>query len=133
MRRYLIALCAAAGLLGFGATAAQASPVQAAAGLPPPPGVVSATPASNTPHLKATNDNPTQQIRQLVQCGNTMYAVGSFSQIIKGSTTYTRNNIVSFQATKPYTVTSWAPNVVGTEGTTSNASDAINTIAFARS
>ena len=50
----------------------------------PPSGVVSATPASNTPHLKATDDNPTEQIRQLVQCGNTMYAVGSFSTIIRG-------------------------------------------------
>ncbi len=89
-----------------------------AGGEQPPSGVVSATPASGTPHLKSSNDNPVQQIRQLVQCGNTMYAVGSFSQIIKGSTTYTRNNIFSFQATKPYTVTSWAPDVVGTEGNT---------------
>jgi hypothetical protein len=59
-----------------------------------------------------------------------MYAVGSFDTIIKGSTTYTRNNIFSFSATAPYTVSSWAPNVVGTYGTTSDASDALNTIAF---
>ena len=65
-----------------------------------------------------------------MQCGNTMYAVGSFSEIVKGSTTYTRENVFSFQATKPYTVTSWAPDIVGTEGTTSDASDAVNTIAF---
>ncbi len=87
-------------------------------GEPPPSGVVSATPASGTPHLKSSDDNPVQQIRQLVQCGNTMYAVGSFSEIVKGSTTYTRENVFSFSATKPYTVTSWAPNIVGTEGTT---------------
>ena len=43
----------------------------------PPSRVVSATPASNTPHLKASEDNPTEQIRQLVQCGSTMYAVGT--------------------------------------------------------
>ena len=92
---------------------------------------MSATPASNTPHLKATDDNPIQQIRQLVQCGGTMYAVGTFTSIIKGSTTYTRNNIFSFSATAPYTVTSWAPNVVGSGGSTNDPSDTLNTIAFA--
>jgi hypothetical protein len=65
-----------------------------------------------------------------VQCGSTMYAVGTFSTIRKGSTTYTRNNVFSFKATSPYTVTSWAPNVVGTYGTTSNPSNTVNTIAF---
>ena len=55
-------------------------------GQPPPSGVVSATPASGTPHLPATS-SPTQQIRQLVQCGGTMYAVGSFSSIKQGSET----------------------------------------------
>lgn len=35
-----------------------------------------------------------------------------------------------FSAPSPYTVTSWAPDVVGTYGTTSNASDTLNTIAF---
>ena len=85
--------------------------------------MVSATPASNTPHLKTANDNPTQQIRQLVQCGNTMYAVGNFNLIVKGSTSYTRTNVVSFQATSPYTVTSWAPSVSGTNAV-------VNSIAF---
>jgi hypothetical protein len=119
MRKYRIAATAvaASGLMVIAATAAQA---QGAGGEPPPAGAVSATPASGTPHLKASDDNPIQQIRQLVQCGNTMYGVGSFSEIVKGSTTYTRENVFSFQATKPYTVTSWAPD----------ASDAVNTIAF---
>jgi hypothetical protein len=66
-------------------------------------------------------DNPAQQIRQLVPCGGTMYAVGSFTEIVKGSTTYTRENIFSFSATAPYTVTSWAPDVAG---------GVVNTIAF---
>jgi hypothetical protein len=129
MRKYQIAATAvaASGLMVIAASAAQA---QGAGGEPPPAGVVSATPASGTPHLKASDNNPIQQIRQLVQCGNTMYGVGSFSQIIKGSTTYTPENVSSFQATKPYTVTGWAPNIVGTEGSTSDASDAVNTIAF---
>jgi hypothetical protein len=129
MRKYLIATIVAAtsGLLAVSIPAAQA---QGAGGEQPPPGAVSATPAANTPHLKSSDNDPVQQIRQLVQCGGTMYAVGSFSEIVKGSTTYTRENIFSFQATKPYTVTSFAPDVVGTEGTTSDSSDAINTIAF---
>ena len=109
------ALC----LAGF-SSAAQAAPAQGVGGVPPPGGGVSATPVSTTPHLKATADNPVEQIRQLVQCGGTMYAVGTFSAILKGSTTYTRENVVSFSATSPYTVTSWDPNVNGV----------VNSIAF---
>ena len=77
MRKYLITLAVAAGLLAFGVPAAQAG----TGGEQPPAGVVSSTPASNTPHLKATDDNPVQEIRQLVQCGGTMYAVGTFDTI----------------------------------------------------
>ncbi len=78
MRKYLIAATAAAasGLMAISIPAAQA---QGAGGEPPPAGVVSATPASGTPHLKSSDNNPIQQIRQLVQCGNTMYAVGTFT------------------------------------------------------
>jgi hypothetical protein len=128
VRRYLIAAVTAAVLLPLGVTAAQA---QGVGGELPPTGVVSATPATNTPHLKATEDNPTEQIRQLVQCGGTMYAVGTFTTIIRQSNTYTRYNIFSFSATAPYTVTSWAPDVVGTYGTTADTSATINTIGFA--
>jgi len=128
LRRYLIAPVAAAVLLPLGASVAQA---QGVGGEQPPAGVVSAAPATNTPHLKATEDNPTEQIRQLVQCGGTMYAVGTFTTIIRQSNTYTRYNVFSFSATAPYTVTSWAPDVVGTYGTTADTSATINTIGFA--
>jgi hypothetical protein len=127
LRRYLIALGAAAGLVVSGTTAVQAASAQGVGGVSPPAGVVSATPATDTPHLKATDDNPTQQIRQLVQCGSTMYAVGSFTTIVRESTTYTRDNIFSFSATAPYTMTSWAPDVVGTS---TNSSGDINSITF---
>jgi hypothetical protein len=137
MRKMLIisaatvaALAMPAAALAQGAPPGTGVPVPGNSGIQPPAGVVSPDPATNTPHLKATQDNPVEQIRQLVQCGGTMYAVGSFSDILKGSTTYPRENIFSFDATAPYTVTSWAPDVVGVEGTTSNASDAINSIAF---
>jgi hypothetical protein len=74
-------------------------------------GPVSSAPQTQTPHLLATA--PPEQVRQLVQCGSTMYAVGSFTQIKRNSTTYTRNNIFSFSATSPFKVTSWAPDVNG--------------------
>jgi hypothetical protein len=96
----------------------------------PPAGVVSATPAKGTPELNPSDHSPPQQIRQIVQCGNTMYAVGSFWDILQGGTTYTRNNILSFSATPPYALTSWAPDVVGTYGDSSDPSDTLNTIGF---
>ena len=91
--------------------------------------MVSATPASNTPHLPATS-SPTQQVRQLVQCGGTMYAVGSFSSIKQGSTSFSRTDLVSFSASSPYTVTSLAPVVVGSTNTNQSGAAAINSIAF---
>jgi hypothetical protein len=73
-------------------------------------GPVTANPA-DTPQLNATGT--VEQVRQLVQCGNTMYAVGTFTSIKHNSTIYARTNIFSFGATAPYTVTAWAPNVNG--------------------
>jgi hypothetical protein len=66
---------------------------------------------SGTPQLYA--DGNVDQVRQLVQCGGTMYAVGTFTEIQKGSTVYTRDNVFSFSATAPFAVTSWAPDVNG--------------------
>nr|MBA2559607.1 hypothetical protein [Propionibacteriales bacterium] len=59
-------------------------------------GSVSATAATFTPTL-ATNgtDGSVEQIRQLVPCGSDMYAVGRFTSIKQGATTYTRNNAFS--------------------------------------
>ena len=86
--------------LGWSATPAQAAT-----------GPVSSTPAAGTPQLATTGT--TEQVRQLAQCGGTMYAVGTFTEIQRYSTTYGRNNAFSFSATSPYTVTSWNPNVNG--------------------
>jgi hypothetical protein len=74
-------------------------------------GPVSSTPAKGTPAL--ANTGTTQQVRQLVQCGGTMYAVGNFNTITWNGNTYTRNNAFSFSATSPFTVSSWNPNVNG--------------------
>jgi hypothetical protein len=78
----------------------------------PPTGPVSSMPVTTTPHL-LPQTSPTQQVRQLVQCGGTMYAVGTFTTIKRQSTTFARNNVFSFSATAPYLVSTWNPNVNG--------------------
>jgi hypothetical protein len=76
MRRYCIAL-AAASLTALGSLAVPAMASATGVGGEPAPGTgVQPIPAANTPRFKASNDNPVEQIRQIVQCGNTMYAVG---------------------------------------------------------
>jgi hypothetical protein len=74
-------------------------------------GPVSPHPATGTPALATTGT--TEQIRQLVGCGGTMYAVGTFTRISQGGKTFTRNNIFSFRQTAPYTITSWTPSTNG--------------------
>jgi hypothetical protein len=87
------------------ALAWSAGPAQAATG------PVSSTPAAGTPQL--ANTGSTEQVRQLAQCGGTMYAVGTFTSIQRYTTTYARNNAFSFSATSPFKVTTWNPNVNG--------------------
>jgi hypothetical protein len=76
---------------------------------------VATTAASWTPDVASSNSN----VQQLVQCGGTMYAVGTFSEITQGGHSYGRNNAFSFSATTG-AVTSWNPNANG----------AVNTIAL---
>jgi hypothetical protein len=94
----------AAGMLAV--ATAGAVPAMAA-----PPRSVSSTPAPGTPQLSP--NGRTEQVRQLVQCGNKMYAVGTFTKISQGSTVFTRRNAFSFRATAPFTVSGWNPNVNG--------------------
>jgi hypothetical protein len=76
-------------------------------------GPVSPVPQAGTPHLLTTGTGTMDQIRQLVQCGNTMYAVGSFAMIKRQSTAYSRANVFSFSATSPFKVNDWNPQVNG--------------------
>jgi hypothetical protein len=76
-----------------------------------PVGPASVHAAKGTPQLSPTK--AVEQIRQVAKCGNRMYAVGSFSRISQGAKIYTRHNVFSFKATRPYTVTPWHPNVKG--------------------
>lgn len=75
------------------------------------PSTVRTTPARFTPWL--LKSTPNQRVRELVQCGRTMYAVGTISAVQQGTTTYAPRNAFSFSATTGV-VTAWAPQVNGT-------------------
>jgi hypothetical protein len=91
---------------------------------------VSSLPAT-TPQLGTSGtDGTIEQIRQMVQCGTTMYAVGSFSAVKNPNSTtlITRNNAFAFSATAPYRVTAWDPNVASS---TSAKPAVVNSVACA--
>jgi hypothetical protein len=69
---------------------------------------VRAVPAPWTPQIVSSNSI----VRQLVQCGARMYAVGTFSSVSQGGRTYTRHNAFSFSA-KNGALTGWRPNPNG--------------------
>jgi hypothetical protein len=88
--------------------AAQAASMACAAGQ------VACSPASGTPHLLLGTPK-TNQVRQLVQCGSEMYAVGNFGSVVgydahaKTMRTYHRPNAFSFRATPPFSMSGWNP------------------------
>jgi hypothetical protein len=100
----------AVSMAGLVAPAASAQPGQT--------GPVSPTPAAGTPELSPSGSE--EVVRQLVQCGGTMFAVGQFTQISQGGVVQAVNNAFSFSASTPFTLTGWAPNVNGV----------VNSIAF---
>ena len=53
-------------------------------------------PARGTPAFPPVTQD-VEQVRQLVQCGSRMYAVGRFSQVKWHGRTFTRNNAFSFR------------------------------------
>jgi hypothetical protein len=90
----VIAAFAAAGCCGLQLPAMATASTAAAQAAPVGP--VSPTPPTGLPKLAPTGT--TETVRQLVQCGGTMYAVGSFTSIQRFTTTYPRTNIFSFSA-----------------------------------
>ena len=60
-------------------------------------------------------DGTIEMVRQIVQCGSTMYAVGSFAQVRDaGSTTpLNRGNGMAFSAVAPHRLTAWDPKTNG--------------------
>lgn len=68
--------------------------------------------ASGTPYLAKTSEE--QKVRQIVQCGSKMYVVGKLWKIEQNGTVFNhRNDVFSFSAKPPYTLTTWIPNVTG--------------------
>src|SRR4051812_32756839 len=72
--------------------------------------IVTANPANNTPDV---NVGSSGSVRYLAQTGNTMVAGGNFTKVRNpgGGTTYTRNNIFSFDVNTGAVNPSFAPNV----------------------
>jgi hypothetical protein len=93
----------AAAAAGLALAMAGTEPAQAASG------PVSSNPANWTPWVTSADS----YVRQLAQCGSTMYAVGTFTSIRSATgQAYTRNRAFSFNATTG-AVSSWNPNVNG--------------------
>lgn len=111
MRNKFVKIVAAGGVAA--ATALGLGGLAPAALATTPAGPVSPTPVTSIPHFPAMTSS-VEQVRQIAQCGNTMYAVGTFTTVKRQSLIYTRNNVFSFSAIAPYKVTSWAPDVNGT-------------------
>ena len=100
------ATAAVSGLPADAATGVKLSGTTNAAGNP--------LPATYTPSIATTSqDGSTEFIRNLAPCADgNIYAVGLFSLIAQGGTTYTRNNAFSFSATTG-AMTAFNPNVNG--------------------
>lgn len=105
MRRFLLAFALIAATVPSMALATSSS--------------LSPTAAKGTPQL--VKQPGVQIVRQIVQCGDTMYAGGTFGEVQWNGKTYSRRNAFSFSASRPYTVTGWNPRPNGE----------VNTIAFA--
>ncbi|MGI8879716.1 MAG: hypothetical protein ACR2KJ_04235 [Jatrophihabitans sp.] len=88
-------------VVGTGSAVAYAGPL--------PSATVSENPVDWTPNVVSANAT----VEQLVQCGSTMYAVGTFTSVARpGGAKVTRNNAFSFSATTG-AITSWDPNANG--------------------
>ena len=118
-----VALMAGASGFAPASSAARTAPGPAGrAASPAAAGPVSPKPASGTPHL-LKKTSPENMIRQIVQCGKVMYAVGRFSKIIWNGATYARDNIFSFRAAAPYSITPWNPSTNGKVNSIALSSD----------
>jgi hypothetical protein len=89
-------------------------------GAPPPTPQIGGSATSGT-------DGTIEQVRQIVQCGTTMYAVGTFTQVrnANSSTPVNVGNAIAFSPNSKgvYQLTAWNPNVNGTVNTVACAPD----------
>jgi len=113
MKRLLIT--AATALLAVGLTLVPGTANAAVSSTPPP-----------TPQLGTSGtDGSVEGVRQIIQCGNTMYAVGTFTQVKdpNSAALITRNNAFAFSAVAPYKISPWDPNVNGRVDTAACGTD----------
>jgi hypothetical protein len=86
---------------------------------------VSSVPAA-TPQLATKGDDGSvETVRQITQCGSTMYAVGLFTNVRNAgqSAVIARRNAFAFSAVPPYRVTGWNPQPDGQVDTVACAPD----------
>jgi hypothetical protein len=88
------------------------------------PAVVDDDAADPTPQLVATGGIDQPRTDALTQLGDTVYAGGWFERVSQGGSTYTRENVVAFDA-ESGAVRSFAPNVDGRVGALAAAGDSI--------
>jgi hypothetical protein len=84
------------------------------------------TRSAATPQLgNSGTDGSVETVRQIVQCGGTMYAVGLFSRVKNpnSATLITRNNAFAFPAEGTRNVSAWNPNVNGRVDTVACGTD----------
>jgi hypothetical protein len=88
--------------------------------------IVSANPQDNTPDVITSGG----QVHSLAQIGNTIVAGGTFSQVQNhgGGTTYTRNDLFSFDATSGAVSPTFAPNLDGAVESIVKSPDGIGVI-----
>ncbi len=92
--------------------------------------IVSADPADFTPYVKDGI------VESVVQVGNQIVIGGTFTQVVKGTTTYTRHGLAAFNATSGAVSTSFAPTLngevtsleVSADGQSVYAAGAFNTV-----
>jgi hypothetical protein len=73
----------------------------------------SPAPAPGTPSLIPHSGPQTAVIRQLRECGGTIYAAGEFAVIRSHGRDYSRHGAFSFSARAPYRLTRWNPGIRG--------------------
>ncbi len=112
-RKILRSTAAAGGALALSVAGYAAPAAAAPASSGRAPAAVSASPAAGTPELVPAPKGGKDQIRQMVQCGGTIYAAGSFRSIVQHGTKFLRTGVFSFRATAPYKITSWHPKING--------------------
>src|SRR4051794_35920183 len=113
VRRFSVVLAAAVLTATFGLSTGTAS------------AAVSSLPAA-TPQLATKGtDGTIETVRQITQCGSTMYAVGLFTDVRNAgqSTAIARRNAFAFSAVAPYRVTAWNPMPDGQVDTVACAPD----------